>query len=116
MGDLAVEAEVDVQSDQGELLLDLVEGGTHYSCRIDVASGQATLSISDMDGKPLAFEEGGDSRTAATSLKGQGSRSVRFSNCDDQLVLWINERVVKFDGPTTYRAPVEVEYDGADYR
>ena len=52
VGDLAFEAKVDVQSDAGEVLLDLVEGGTHYICRIDVANGEAELSISDFDGNP----------------------------------------------------------------
>lgn len=102
VGDLAFEAKVDVQSDEGDLLLDLVEGGTHYTCRIDVASGSAELSISDFERKPAVFDDGSARRTAATFLKGQGSHSVRFSNCDDQLLLWIDEKVVEFDGPTSY--------------
>jgi len=102
VGDLAVEAKVDIQSDQGELLLDLVEGGAHYVCRIDVATGKAALSIKDFAGQPQLFEDGGAVRTATTAVKGQGSNRIRFSNCDDQLLLWINDKVVEFDGPTTY--------------
>ena len=102
VGDLAFEAQVEVQSDQGELLLDLVEGGTHYVCRIDVGTGKAALSINDFAGQPQLFEDGSPVRTAATTVKGPGSQGIRFSNCDDQLLLWVNDRVVEFDGPTMY--------------
>ena len=102
VGDLAFEAKVDVQSEQGELLLDLVEGGSHYLCRIDVASGKATLSITDFAGQPQAFEDGSAVRTATTAAKGQGSKGIRFSNCDNELLLWVNDKVIEFDGATTY--------------
>lgn len=116
VGDLAFEAKVDVQSDQGELLLELIEGGTHYQCRIDVSTGKASLTISDFEGNAQSFDDGKLSRTATTSLKGQGTRSIRFSNCDDQLLLWIGEKVVEFDGPTTYtpRADVVPQWSPAD--
>jgi signal peptidase I len=43
---------------------------------------------------------------------------LRFSNLDDELRLWVNERVVKFDGGTTYRrnsnAPVRPVYSTQD--
>ena len=45
VGDLAFESEVEVQSEQGELLLQLVKGGIDFDCRIDIASGQAVLSM-----------------------------------------------------------------------
>ncbi len=104
VGDLALECyNVEVQGDQGAVLLDLVEGGVHYRCRIDVASGQAVLSIdggqrafAGDDGAPLPHPQ------AATGLRGPGSYDLRFSNCDDQLLLWVNDSLVEFDGPTTY--------------
>ena len=34
---------------RGELLLDLVEGGKHFTCRIDLGTGKATLEI---EGQP----------------------------------------------------------------
>ncbi|MBC8354279.1 MAG: signal peptidase I [Planctomycetes bacterium] len=108
VGDLAFEANVDVQSDQGELLLDIVEGGTHYICRIDVASGKAELSIKDFDGVEQTFEDGKSIRTAATSVNGQGSHDIRLSNCDDQVLLWINDKLVDFDGPTSYQPLADV--------
>ena len=93
VGDLMLEATVEVQNDKGNLLLDLVEGGVHFGARIDVATGEATLSI-DADDK---YQPRG-----ATNLKGAGTYEVRFANFDDQLTLWINGTVVEFDAPTTY--------------
>jgi signal peptidase I len=114
VGDLALECRVDAQSDTGELLLDLVEGGTHYGCRIDIATGAATLSIRDFEGNSRPFldeatnTEATDPPSAATKLRGSGKHKIRFANCDDELLLWIDERVVEFDGPTTYRSPRDV--------
>jgi signal peptidase I len=104
VGDLAVEAEdLQVEGDSGTVSLDLVEGGVHYTCRIDVATGEAVLSI---DGGRGAFVDDLGNEVfeprAATKLRGPGSYDLRFSNCDDQLLLWVNDRVVEFDGPTTY--------------
>ncbi len=104
VGDLAVECEeVEVQGNQGAVLLDLVEGGIHYTCRVDVATGEAVLSI---DGGRRSFTgNSGDNvqhPKAVTKLRGPGSYDLRFSNCDDQLLLWVNNRLVEFDGPTSY--------------
>ncbi len=93
VGDLLVECEADVRSTQGELLLDLVKGGRHFRCAIDVATGSATLSI---DGLPEW------KRTAQTSLRGPGQYELRFANVDRQLVLWIDNDVVAFDQPAEY--------------
>ena len=113
VGDLAVEANIEIQSETGELLLDLVEGGTHYTCRIDIATGAATLSATDFEGAPRPFidEATGDTVdtvAGATRIRGAGRHRARFANCDDQLVLWIDEKVIAFDGPTTYRSPENV--------
>ncbi len=117
--DLAVEclAEVTagpVSTDGGELLLDLVRAGVHHECRINLADGKATLRLIDSDGTPLKFladvpfgEEGSEAETvtAATSVQGPGSYRLRLSNCDHEVLLWVNGSVVKFDGPTTYFSP-----------
>jgi signal peptidase I len=104
--DLAVECLADVNNNQGELLLMLVRGGRKYQCRINVADGKATLSMLDTDGQPLGFDGGdgaaAETRTAATSVRGPGSYRLRLSNCDHEMLLWVNGSVVKFDGPTTY--------------
>ncbi|HTN76958.1 MAG TPA: S26 family signal peptidase, partial [Pirellulaceae bacterium] len=103
VGDLGLECEATLSSEQGELLLDLVEGGSHYSCRIDVATGLAQLSIDD--GKTEFVGENGEKSQfpqAQTTLKGSGTYRLRLTNCDDQMLLWVNGRVASFNGPTTY--------------
>lgn len=103
VGDLALEAEVNVASSSGELLFDLVEGGSHYTCSIDVQSGVAKLQI---DGGQTPFVDDTGKETPApeaqTVLRGPGQYHVRLSNCDDEVLLWINGRVVAFSAPTTY--------------
>ncbi|MBP88486.1 MAG: signal peptidase I [Planctomycetaceae bacterium] len=114
VGDLAVEANVEIQSDGGELLLDLVEGGTQYLCRIDIATGEATLSATRFEGIPQLFIDEvtgstADKVTASTRIRGSGRHRIRFANCDDQVLLWIDEKVVAFDGPTTYKSPENIK-------
>jgi len=116
VGDLAVELAADVQSDTGRLVLELVEGGRRMQCAFDLATGKATLSI---DGR----SDFGP--TAETAVKGPGEHRLRFANIDDQLQLWIDNRLVEFDAPTTYPrlgntmpteadlAPVGIATDGA---
>ena len=106
VGDLALECHVEVLDDSGELLLDLVEGGTHYRCTIDVTDGTAVLSIDD-EQQPFDGDDGAtaETRTAQTRVKGRGRYRLRFANVDDELRLWVNDRVVRFDGPTSYQAP-----------
>jgi signal peptidase I len=102
VGDLAVECEFEVTSDQGELAFDLVEGGVHFRCTIDVAKGVASLSKSD--GHPFSDDEGRSSErpSARTEIQGQGGYRVRLVNADDQVRLWVDGDLVEFDGPTTY--------------
>ena len=40
--------------------------------------------------------------TAQTTVKGAGSYRLRLSNCDHEVLLWINGSVATFNGPTTY--------------
>jgi signal peptidase I len=95
VGDLIVEANVEVQSEGGELLLDLVEGGQHFRATIDLKTGQATLSaVGVADFKP----------TATTPVRGPGEYRVTFANVDDQLLLWVDGELVDFEGGTAYDA------------
>src|SRR5687768_13638215 len=65
------------------------------------------MSIVDHDGAELKFATDdlktvAAQSTAQTSVKGPGSYRLRLSNCDHELLLWVNGNVVRFDGPTTY--------------
>jgi signal peptidase I len=93
VGDLMMEADVAIESAGGELLLDLVEAGRHFTCRIDLATGEAKLSAEN------APDFGPKGKTALT---GAGKHRVAFSNFDDQLLLWIDGKIVEFDAATEY--------------
>ncbi len=95
VGDLAVSCTADVESRDGELLLELRKGGRQFLCRINVATGVATLAISGAD--MAEFRP-----TAHTSIRAPGRYDLRFSNCDNELRLWVDGSVVPFDAPTSY--------------
>jgi signal peptidase I len=111
VGDLAIEADVQLQSETGYLWLDLVEGGRHFECRIDIATGEARLSV---DGGKESFdqdaggEQGSKFRTAPTSLRGPGNYHLRLANCDDRVDLWVNHSPVTFAPPATYASPAKL--------
>lgn len=93
VGDLMLEADVDVQSADGLLLLDLVEGGKHFTCTIDVKTGEAKLSAAGIaDYSP----------TAKTSVVGPGKYHVAFANVDDQLLVWIGGKTIAFESGTAF--------------
>lgn len=104
VGDLAVECTAQVDGSSGAIAMDLVRGGAHYRCEIDVATGNAVMSIVDKDGNLLPFgdEEEPTKATAKTPVKGAGTYRLRLSNVDDEVRLWVNDRRITFDAPTTY--------------
>jgi signal peptidase I len=95
VGDLAVSATAELENNTGQVVLELVKGGRKFQCRLDAATGKAALSISGDDMQ--SFHP-----AAETKFRGPGKYNLMFSNCDRQLLLWINDSVVKFDSPTTY--------------
>lgn len=109
--DLAVDCDVNVQSSSGELALELIRGGAHHRCTIDLATGKAQLAIIAADGTEQPFvgdEEGAQEAfhpTASTTVKGPGRYCLRLSNVDHQMLLQVDGREVKFDQPTSYRSP-----------
>lgn len=105
VGDLAVECDAEITSEAGVLSLDLVEGGTHFRCDIDVATGQATLSA---DSETIVFDLEGPI-TAQTPVEGAGTYAFRFSNVDDELRLWVDGRLIDFGAPVTYQPQEPVQ-------
>jgi signal peptidase I len=94
VGDLALECQVEIGGNTGQVLFDLVEGGKHFLCTIDVATGTATLEI------PGCPEFG--TLTAADVISGPGKYRFMFANLDDMLRLWVGRRVVEFNGDGDY--------------
>lgn len=110
VGDLLMEAEVTISEGKGSIALDAVEGGVHFVCEIDVATGNAKLKsvIADPEVKvAFADDEELSSFTKQeiefpTSLKGAGSYTIRYGNCDDRIYLWINDTEVTLPGDGCY--------------
>ncbi len=106
VGDLVGEFDMNITSSTGTLSVMLVEYGVEFRCDIDVATGKATLQAMDGD-QAVAIFTGGDSSqaiklTADTSIRGAGNHRLEIANFDDQIVVWANGRVVKFDQPSTF--------------
>lgn len=116
VGDLALMCTLEVKSDSGQAIFELCEGGYRMQCRIDVATGTASLAIDpeDPDGRAARTIDGKPYRLGAqTAVRGPGEYDVIFSNVDDQLRLWVDGSVVLF-GPTdaaTCYAPLPNKQD-----
>ncbi|TWU48228.1 signal peptidase I [Rubripirellula reticaptiva] len=111
VGDLIAEADIETSSDAKEVTLEIVEAGVKYQCRINLADGRAKLTIIDAGsgkGETRNFTGANSSPTAETGFKAGSRHTVRLSNCDDQLVLWVDGDVIEFDSLTTF--------DARDYR
>jgi signal peptidase I len=107
VGDLIVEASLEIESAYGGIDLMLVKAGRRHVCSIDLATGTATLSIDGFENfRPKA----------ATKICKPGKYDVRFANVDEQLHLWVNGRVASFDAPTAFVAPPEALPDREDLR
>ena len=98
VGDLGVQFEIEVESDSGIIGLDLVEGGVHFQCHIDIETGDATLSTIGDNGIIVFDTDESKSPTAKTSLNSPGDYRIRYVHMDDMLYLWINDRYVEFNG------------------
>jgi len=98
VGDLMLEARVNVTRPTGEFLMELNKGVNRFQARWDLASGQCSLRRIDEQG--TTFELG----SAATGLKGTGSHTVRFANFDARLTVWV-DRELPFGDGTAYDPP-----------
>lgn len=110
VGDLMLQAQVNVGA-SGTLALDAVEGGVHYLCEIDVATGRGKLStvVSQPDARVefLADPRRADGARSAvlefdTPLRGAGAYQLRYANCDDRIYLWVNDVPVPLPGDGCY--------------
>jgi signal peptidase I len=105
VGDLAVECRVEVRSPSGTLMLELIKGGRHFTCRIDAATGAARLTIDSL----AAFRP-----AAMTHVRGPGKHRILFSNVDEELRLWVDGKLIAFDGPTAYPPLNNIQPQAAD--
>ncbi|MEO1618998.1 MAG: S26 family signal peptidase, partial [Planctomycetota bacterium] len=63
----------------------------------------ATLKILDGDQeRSFSDGEGNDAANVTAPLSIGGSFDIRMSNFDDHLLVWIDDELLSFDGPTTF--------------
>jgi signal peptidase I len=99
VGDLAIEVDLETESDRGEVALELVEGGLAYRCVVDLISGEATLTIPQQQGDPTPRE--GTPR-GPTPIRGAGRWQLLFANVDDELSLFVDGQRIAFDRICTF--------------
>jgi|LakMenEpi03Aug12_release.lakeMendotaPanAssembly.Ray.scaffolds.fasta_scaffold00106_77 signal peptidase I len=108
VGDLMGQFDVEVKSDSGLIFLQLIEFGIEHRVAIDVATGEVKLSAWDASQvEPKQFDKFYDGETdlvAACKVNGQGSYQLAMANVDDQILLWVNDRLVKFNQPANFNS------------
>ncbi len=91
VGDLAIEANVEIKSDSGTLVIELVEGPDRFQCQIDVSTGQAVFVENGTQASNVTLE--GETKHE-TSIKGTGDHQILFANADNKLFLWVDDNFV----------------------
>ncbi|MDA0658500.1 MAG: signal peptidase I [Planctomycetota bacterium] len=110
VGDLAVTCDLQVDSAEGEFVMELVESTHRFQCHFDIKTGDARLVIAGDSnaGDSIAFdgeESDAADRQARTNVRGAGKHNIKFSNVDNQILVWVDGKLVEFSGPTTYSVP-----------
>ena len=116
VGDIGLECDIDIGSGGGEIALDIVEGGVHFICTIDTATGLAKLSSKTETESVVQFidaESNAVAEPTATTSIGSGSHRIVFVNADDQLHLWVDGALAEFDAATYLRNDVASPYFSA---
>ncbi|MBA63469.1 MAG: signal peptidase I [Planctomycetaceae bacterium] len=108
VGDLAVEFDVIIESDSGRLGFDIVEAGVHYEAEIDVETGKIALSING--GAEYFIASEAEEKTGfkgpvvegQTAIRGQGIHTIRYSNFDNELRVWVDDDLIELNHPATF--------------
>ncbi len=103
VGDLTLSCELELLDvgSGGVVLLELNKGARQFRCRIDVATGEA--SISHTVSLNRAEDEEKLLATAKTDVNGVGVHDLTFANVDDRLCLWVDDRLVDFGAGAEYK-------------
>ena len=95
VSDLAVSCRLASKSASGTIEFDLVDGGQRHRCLIDLTTGQARLiAANDTES------------TVETSIQGQGSWQILFTNVDDQLLLFVDGKLLPTAEPVVWATPI----------
>jgi signal peptidase I len=106
VGDLMAEFDIEIMTAGGTLWLELVEFGIEYRLAVNTSNGEITLTAweaSQPERQLLEKYFSGESDLVAPSrIRGKGKYRVAVANIDDQIVMWVNGRAVKFDRPAIF--------------
>lgn len=95
VGDLAFSCQLKSESVGGTVEFDLVDGGQRHRCLINLATGQARLiAANDTES------------TVETSVQGKGSWQILFTNVDDQLLLFVDGKLLPTAEPVVWVTPI----------
>lgn len=92
VNDLTLEFEVtiDTVTDEGQLVVELVEGFRTARCEINPQSGTAEVIVVKRD-KDASVEPVEESiASVQTGIQGPGTYEIAFANVDDRLCLWVD--------------------------
>ena len=93
VGDLMLDAEVDVLDNKGEVILELNRGLDCYRAIINLSKGEVSLEMF-RDGAAVPLGQA----TAPFAPTPLGHHRVRFADFDQRLTLWVDERLPFGDG------------------
>lgn len=122
VGDLILESEIDIQKNEGQIAFDLVEGGVHFLCSIDLKSSEGKIqAISSLGNVGCKFQSGENTfdlneiKFSVSNLS-TGRHQIRYSNCDDQIRLWIDDQLVSLpkDGIYKRTGPCTMTFQKSD--
>ena len=102
VGDLALEMVCETTGGAGgSLAIDLVEGAAAHRCEINLATGDALLTLAGgREGESAAH--GPTPVRGRTPVRGKGSWTILFANVDDELSLFVDSRRIAFDKSTAW--------------
>ena len=96
VSDLTLNCTVEMLAVGGELTFEVVEGHRRYRCQVDLETGAGRfwyvheMDRGDDDAKPDPAGE-----PFETGMNKSGKYAVSFTNVDDRLCFWVNDRLVK---------------------
>lgn len=115
VGDLMLEANVEVTEPKGELWFELSKGVDRFRACWDLASGQCTLFREGMDKKIVQLDQ------KPTRVKGPGNYMLRLANVDARLTVWVDRDLpfgegVDYDPPEVRKAGENIDDEKLEER
>ena len=105
VGDLTLNLTLDVEAttDNGAVVLELVEGLGKYRVQFDLSAGTVKLARKSLTNR--SSDEFQDWATAECGVVAGDTYEIVFANVDDRLSLWVDDELIEFDQPTEYDEP-----------